>query len=128
MKSFTKPFSLQWILLTISSTFILFACEKQIDQSTKQEEIAVNAKSNINGHLHQTKTYSSEVAFKWIDMQLRLFRTNATPIGGLPPQRFYAYSAIALYESVVPGMPAYRPSSGQLTDMPVIPATTPGYS
>ena len=61
-------------------------------------------------------------------MQLRLFRTNATPIGGLPPQRYYAYSAIALYESVVPGMPAYQTLSGQLTDMPAMPQTLPGFA
>ena len=59
-------------------------------------------------------------------MQLRLYRTNATPIGGLPPARYFAYSAIALYESVVPGMPSYQTLSGQLTDMPAMPKTTAG--
>jgi hypothetical protein len=61
-------------------------------------------------------------------MQLRLFRTNPTPIGGLPPDRYFGYSAIALYESVVPGMPAYRTLSGQLTDMPAMPHTEHGLS
>jgi hypothetical protein len=41
MKSFTKPLSPRWILLAISSTFILSACEKQIEQSTSQEEMGV---------------------------------------------------------------------------------------
>jgi hypothetical protein len=61
-------------------------------------------------------------------MQLRLMRTNPTPLGGVPPQRYFGYSAIALYESVVPGMPAYRSLSGQLTDMPDMPQTLPGYA
>ena len=74
----------------------------------------------------QTRNYSSEVVFKWIDMQLRLIRTNPTPLGGLPPQRYYAYSAIALYESIVPGMPDYKSLSGQLTTLPAMPQTLHG--
>ncbi len=89
------------IVLTIISIFIFFSCQKQNDQPSD------------NNNLKQTNSYSSEVAYKWIDLQLRFFRTNATPIGGLPPQRYYAYSAIALYESVVPGMPAHQSLSGQ---------------
>ncbi len=74
------------------------------------------------GHDHgnQTRRYTSEVAVKWMDMQLRLIRTNATPLGGLVPGRFFAYCGIALYESVVQGMPDYQTLSGQLTDMPAM--------
>jgi hypothetical protein len=93
----------------------------------KLEEFATIANDQGHGHLHQTKNYSSDVVLKWIDMQLRLYRTNPTPIGGPPPTRYFAYSAIALYESVVPGMPAFQSLSGQLTDMPVMPQTLHGY-
>jgi hypothetical protein len=86
-----------------------------MNSQLQEEEIAI-----------QTKTYSSEVVFKWIDMQLRLIRTNPTPLGGLPPQRYYSYSAIALYESLVPGMPDYKSLSGQLTSMPAMPQTIHG--
>lgn len=126
MKSLTKSPSKKWMLLAVISTFIFSACQKKIDQPSKHEEIAAN--SSIQGHLKQTKDYSSKDVLKWMDMQLRLFRTNATPIGGLPPQRYYAYSAIALYESVVPGMPAYQTLSRQLTDMPAMPQTIPGFA
>ena len=119
----------KWLLGLFIVTGSLFACKKNIDQPATQEELELSTKSNKgHGHLKQTKTYSSEVVLKWMDMQLRLFRTNATPLGGLPPQRFYAYSAIALYESVVPGMPAYQTLSGQLTDMPTMPQTLPGFA
>jgi hypothetical protein len=60
-------------------------------------------------------------------MQLRLIRTNPTFLGGLPPQRYYCYTGIALYESVVPGMPGYRSLSGQLTSLPDMPETHHGY-
>ena len=79
-----------------------------------------------HGHLLQTKMYSSEVAFKWMDMQLHLIITNPTPFGGTPTQRYFAYGAIALYESVVPGMPAYKSLSGQLNEFPAMPPTLQG--
>lgn len=69
----------------------------------------------------ETRTYTSEAALKWMDMQLRLFRTNPTFIGGFPPHRYLGYTAIALYESVVPGMPTYQTLAGQLTNMPAMP-------
>jgi len=119
MKPLTKLLSKKWILLISISLFIFPGCQK-FDWT--------NHHDNHDGQLKQTKDYSSEVALKWMDMQLRLFRTNATPIGGLPPQRYYAYSAIALYESVVPGMPAYQSLAGQLTDMPAMPETPPGFA
>jgi len=106
------------------------SCQKQIDApSVRQEEVATSANSNSqHGHLIQTKEYSSDVAFKWIDMQLRIMQTSSPFIGGLPAFRPIAYSGIALYESVVPGMPAYQTLSDQLTDMPAMSATLPGYA
>jgi hypothetical protein len=40
--------------------------------------------------------------------------------------RCLAYCGIALYESVVGGMPAYRSLGGQLTQLPAMPETEPG--
>jgi len=77
-------------------------------------------------HSRPTKSYSSEVAFKWMDMQLHLILTNPTPFGGTPTQRYFAYGAIALYESVVPGMPNYKSLSGQLNEFPAMPALDHG--
>jgi hypothetical protein len=122
MKNLIRLASTRWIKHAGILLFILLslsACQKDFP-------IGGGKGDGDKGHLGQTNTYSSDVAFKWIDMQLRLYRTNATPIGGLPPARYFAYSAIALYESVVPGMPSYQTLSGQLTGMPAMPKTTPG--
>src|SRR5205085_6793406 len=81
MKLLTKPFSSKWLLLAGTSIFIISACQKQIDQPFKHNESTTAVSNERHGHLQQTNTFSSDVAFKWIDMQLRLFRTNATPIG-----------------------------------------------
>jgi hypothetical protein len=131
MKPLTKTLSNKWIMLAAVLVIIFSSCQKQIDKPYSQKGSELSSAANPNeahGHLKQTKEYSADVVTKWMDMQLRLFRTNATPIGGLPPQRYYAYSAIALYESVVPGMPSYQTLSGQLTDMPVMPQTIPGFA
>ena len=113
------------VALFFMAITLLNSCQNEFQQKWNEFDLHGNTDKN-HGHLKQTKNYSSEVVFKWIDMQLRLMRTNPTPIGGLPPQRYFGYSAIALYESVVPGMPEYRSLSGQLTDMPVMPPTLKG--
>jgi hypothetical protein len=124
MKKLVTPFAIIFM-----ATSLFNSCKKEMNPQGKWGEIDSNANGYSNrGHLQQTKTYSSEVAFKWIDMQLRLIRTNPTPLGGVPPQRYFGYSAIALYESVVPGMPSYRSLSGQLTDLPEMPQTLHGYA
>jgi hypothetical protein len=124
MKKFIVPVAIIFLAITL-----LNSCQQEMELQQKWGEIDSHGDAGMgHGHLKQTKTYSSEVVFKWIDMQLRLMRTNPTPLGGLPPQRYYGYSAIALYESVVPGMPEYRSLSGQLTDMPAMPPTLHGTS
>lgn len=115
------------ILLLSSASLLTISCQKET-QHPLNEEIASAQNSNSDrGHLQQTKTFSSEVAQKWQDLQLRILRlpTAANPFG-LNGVRYFAYCGIGLYESVVPGMPAYQSLHGQLTDMPEMPATEPG--
>ena len=128
MKSLTKTLSIKWMLLAVVTVFIFFGCQKQIDQPARQEEIASVANSNNqHGHLQQTNTFSSEVVIKWMDMQLQLMRT-ATGIPNNAFTRPYAYSGIALYEAVVPGMPAYQSLAGQLSGLSDLPHTEPGFA
>ncbi|MGZ8538679.1 MAG: vanadium-dependent haloperoxidase [Flavisolibacter sp.] len=77
----------------------------------------------------QTKNYSSEVAQKWHDLQLQFLRLPPGPNPyGMHGNRYFAYSGIALYESVVAGMPGYQSLQGQLTNMPAMPPTESGKS
>ena len=83
--------------------------------------------NKASGHLKQTKTFSSDVAQKWVELQVRMLRLPAGPnIYGRNGHRYFLYSGIALYESVVGGMPSYQSLSGQLKDMPAMPITEPG--
>jgi hypothetical protein len=107
---------------------VLTACKKETARTERQEEIVSVANTNNDqGHLKQTKTFTSAVAQKWQEMQLRILKQPAgsNPYG-LNNLRNFAYCGIGLYESVVPGMPSYQSLHGQLTDMPAMPNTEPG--
>lgn len=125
MKSSNKALGKTWTLVTLTIVFIFSACQEQIEPA-KLEEIATKANSNVHGHLKQTKTYSSDVAIRWMNMQLRIMSTTTIP--NVAFTRPYAYSGIALYESVVPGMPAYQSLAGQLNELSDLPRTTPGFA
>ena len=75
---------------------------------------------------NQTQSYSSDVVRAWLNVQVSmLFAQTGNPFG-FNPSRYMAYCGVALYESVVPGMPVYQSLYGQLTDMPEMPAVEPG--
>ncbi|HEX6849241.1 MAG TPA: hypothetical protein VF144_19785, partial [Chitinophagaceae bacterium] len=109
------------------SILIFSSCQKQVTKPGLQEEISTVANQNKHGHLQQTKTFSSDVAIRWMNMQIELMRKTTT-VGNVAFSRHYAYSGIALYESVVPGMPAYQSIASQLNGLSGLPKTTPGYA
>jgi hypothetical protein len=118
MKSITKPLTKRWAFLGVISILFTCACHKQLDQYAGKNNLT--ATTGDHGHLKQTKTFSADVATKWMALQMRLMGTTA----GIPNQAFarpYAYSGIVLYESVVEGMPAFQSLVGQLTAMPAMP-------
>src|ERR1700754_1063726 len=100
------------ILLLAVASLLNFSCRKQSNQED-------------NGHLHQTKTYSSDVVKKWLGVQLPLLYSPAVSYGVNGP-RYMAYCGVAAYEAVVPGMPGYQSLYGQLHEMPQMPPTEPG--
>ncbi|MFN2440542.1 MAG: vanadium-dependent haloperoxidase, partial [Chitinophagaceae bacterium] len=93
---------------------VFFSCKKETDNNFP------------HGHLKQTKTYTSEVLQDWIKLNLQLLRTNASKLNNFVMMHHWAYSSIALYEAVVPGMPEYQTLSKQLNEMPSMPETEAG--
>ena len=115
-------------LLIASASLFNLSCQKETSEPLLQEEQEViESARNGHGHLKLTKTFSSDVVVNWINMQLQMLKVPL-PAGtaGQATDRCQAYCGIALYESVVPGMPAYRSLSGQLTDFPAMPSTERG--
>jgi PAP2 superfamily len=104
------------------------SCKKVPDLPKQNEDLISSAKDpNEHGHLNQTKTFSSEVVVSWQNMQLTMLRLPLPAgTGSQGTDRVQAYTGIALYEAVVPGMPEYQSLSGQLTDFPAMPSTEPG--
>src|SRR5688572_12103538 len=115
------------LLITIFSA-VLFSCQKEIDKQPNRPEEIATAANQDHGHLKQTKTYSSEVVQKWLALKLRIFLTPQEQGSLFVVSRFYAALGLSLYESVVPGMPAYQSLSGQLQQIPEMPETVPGYA
>ena len=121
--------TLSW--LSLLSLIVFFSCQKQVDKPDLQQQAEDTGAANNNkehGHLQQTKTFSSDALLRWMDFQLDLYKANVGSVGGPAGMRLTAYTSIAAYESVVPGMPSYQSLSGQLTDMPAMPETQPGYA
>jgi len=74
-----------------------------------------------DGHGVPTKNYDASVAVTWARLQMKL--TMSTP--GFSPgvtARSFAYSGLALYESIQPGIPGYRSLASQLSGGLSIPA------
>ncbi|MSQ08302.1 MAG: phosphatase PAP2 family protein [Dehalococcoidia bacterium] len=74
-------------------------------------------KVNASGH-------SSAIATTWFDGLYGLVRMEKLS----PPEasRIFAYTGVALYESVVPGMPGNQSLAGQLNGLPEIPQPKSG--
>jgi hypothetical protein len=111
--------------LLFASVFL--SCKKNMRPSLMSniENRELKGRNEINGHLKQAKTFSSDVAKEWLETQMSLLYSPKKSYG-VNAGRYMAYSGIALYEAVVPGMPAYQSLSGQLNEMPEMPKTEPG--
>ena len=73
------------------------------DLSTEFVTQSVNSKANTLPH---AKKYTADVATAWFDLLTDITKTK--PYTPSPTLRIFAYSGMALYESVVPGMPSYQ--------------------
>ncbi|MEZ0483402.1 vanadium-dependent haloperoxidase [Fibrella aquatica] len=100
-----------WIV--ILAVTLLQSCRLNDDQS------GVDPKSN------DAESYSNEVALKWSDLHLRLVRNSP---GQTPPvaSRTFSYAGLAMYESIVAGMPENQSMAGQLQGLTTLPAVQPG--
>lgn len=114
------------IILLLPIFFI--SCQKEIKTAEQSQALGNTAARNnsYNGHLTQTNTYSSEVVIKWLGMQIHLMSISG--LSNLILGRPYGYSGIALYESVVPGMPASQSIAPQLNGLPGLPHTVSGFA
>ncbi len=107
------------IMFTVTLIAIHTGCKKE-DNTVNDSNTTADNSAERHGQL--THRYSADVANAWMKMQLQIMKT-ATGIPNVAFSRPFAYSAITLYESVLPGMPSYITLSGQLNAMPSMPGT-----
>ncbi len=101
-KSFTNVF------LVLCCFVVLICCKKE-------------DRDHDYGDRTSTKNYPSDVLKEWIKLDLQLLRSNDAKLNNFVMMHHWAYSSIALYEAIVPGMPSYQSLSGQLNEMPAMP-------
>ncbi|HTL06615.1 MAG TPA: vanadium-dependent haloperoxidase [Chitinophagaceae bacterium] len=99
------------VLATAAVMLVMVSCKKDDNPGA-------------DDHL-QTKAYSSDVVKRWLGVQVPLLYSPPASYG-VNAGRYMAYCGVAVYEAVVPGMPAYRTLYGQLNEMPPLPQTEPG--
>jgi hypothetical protein len=76
------------------------------DSNQGNTDIAGTAARNSKNALPYTKQYPADVATAWYTLLTQMARTK--PYANPQALRIYAYSGVALYEAVVPGMPSYQ--------------------
>ncbi|MDQ3844703.1 MAG: hypothetical protein M3342_11910, partial [Bacteroidota bacterium] len=119
-----KRFTFFKVILSVL-VFVFLSCNKVHD------ELHDVFDKNPGAELFKpANRYSADVVIKWLDLKYRIIQqpTQILKPGFTDPyiNRYFAYVGIALYESVVPGMPSYQSLSGQLSDMPQMPKPEKG--
>src|SRR5436190_9249813 len=72
--------------------------------------IAIPALSQV-GHGRPARTYPADVAIAWFELMYD--RVKADGLSPPVASRRYAIAGVALYESIVPGMPGHASLGGQ---------------
>ena len=102
--------SMKWLLLFSAITFIIpTGCKKEIGDD------------HFDGkHFIPAALYDARVPLAWFKLGITLARTTPGNTGPVV-SRTFGYMGLALYESVVPGMPEYQSIQKQLNGLPALP-------
>jgi hypothetical protein len=125
-KHFIMKKNILYAMLFASLTVFNYSCQKEISVSDNETTVALTARNSDQGHLKQTKTFSADVAIQWMNMQVWQMYKYPGIVGNVAYSRHYAYSGIALYEAVVPGMPAHQSIAPQLNGLSGLPKIKTG--
>ncbi len=106
----------QFLINTLTAALVVVGLTTQVQAQTTQQTASVATRT--------ADTYSAAVSTEWTSLALSL--TQQTP-GFSPPvaARAFGYLGLALYESIVPGMPGYTSLAGQLNELNSLPVAQP---
>ncbi len=119
-----KKMKLTATLFVISVSFILFAgCKKNDHHGFPCDSSGENNADMQNAQLIKL---GADVPAKWYALAIKLSRTTPNQSPGPIISRTFGYMGLALYESVVPGIPADKSIQSQLNEMPALPQVVCG--
>ena len=115
MKKSLFPNTVLKTLLLVTLVLFFASCQKEINSENTlgASQIENQSLSDKAKPIRHTKQFSSEVADQWFNLLSDVVKTK--PYFSPQILRIYAYSGVALYESVVPGMPSYQSIYKHLT-------------
>src|SRR4051812_43296312 len=107
------------LLLTGATLIVVTGCKKNDDFISPSAPSVAAYDEAVQGV--EALKFNADVPLKWYALAITLART--TPNQGLSPvcARTFGYMGLALYESVVPGMPLYKSIQSQLNGLPSLP-------
>src|SRR5665213_3480442 len=119
-----KKMKLTSTLFIISVSFILFTgCKKNDHLGFSCDSSGENNADLQNAQLIKR---GADVPAKWYALAISLSRTTPNQSPGPIISRAFGYIGVALYESVVPGIPADKSIQSQLNEMPALPQVVCG--
>ncbi len=103
------------LILLAQMAFLFESCQKSVSlpEQPGDSEFATQSNNSSARALPHTKQYPADVATAWFNLLANIAKTK--PYVPAPSLRIFAYSGLALYESVVPGMPSYQSMYKYLT-------------
>lgn len=105
-----RNFAASMLFIATLSVFLLASCKKENNRNEQKQ--------------NQASKHSSEVLDKWMTLQLRLIK-NTTGVPNQGFARHFAYSGIAAFESIAPGLSGsdkkWSAKWNGLTGLPVAP-------
>ncbi|MGN6530920.1 MAG: vanadium-dependent haloperoxidase [Ginsengibacter sp.] len=121
MKKQTK-----FTLMLVSAFIVLnLGCRKN-DHDVSPCEQPATGEYNADVQNEYTMKAGANVPAKWYDLAIKLSLTTPNQSSGPIISRTMGYMGLALYESVVPGIPADQSIQSQLNGMPALPQVVCG--
>jgi hypothetical protein len=110
---------LKLMLLFITASFVTFVgCKKNDNLVSPSAQSAEAYNDDVRGV--QALKFNADVPLKWYALAITLSRTTPGHAGPIIARTF-GYMGLALYESVVPGMPSHQSIQSQLNQLSALP-------
>jgi hypothetical protein len=113
------------LMLVCAFIFLNVGCKKN-DRPVSPCGQPATGEYNADVQNEYAMKAGADVPAKWYDLAIKLSRTTPNQGAGPIISRTFGYMGLALYESVVPGIPGDQSIQSQLNEMPALPQVVCG--